>query len=153
MRRYGHKHVPYGSPGLDGSLSDKAELLAHLLEREAIDHAKAAMVGDRKHDIQAARAETPSAAKGDHLGETAFLIGRAAPHQRLTCIPSPTHCASARKLRKRLEIEPSTRDSRGHLSLILVRTRTTRMQAGVDDRRQERCALRRAVQRTLTPLA
>jgi phosphoglycolate phosphatase len=41
---------------LDGALSDKAELLAHLLGRHAIDPARAIMIGDRMHDIRAARA-------------------------------------------------------------------------------------------------
>jgi phosphoglycolate phosphatase len=40
---------------LDGAMSDKAELLAHLLEREAILPATAIMIGDRKHDMRAAR--------------------------------------------------------------------------------------------------
>ena len=40
---------------LDGSLADKRELLAHVLRTEAIDPATAIMVGDRLHDIRAAR--------------------------------------------------------------------------------------------------
>jgi len=40
---------------LDGALSDKAELLAHLLDRNGIEPARAIMIGDRKHDIRAAR--------------------------------------------------------------------------------------------------
>jgi phosphoglycolate phosphatase len=44
----------YG-PGLDGNPSDKADLLALLLERESVDPARAVMVGDRKHDMHAAR--------------------------------------------------------------------------------------------------
>lgn len=40
---------------LDGALSDKAELLAFILERHAIDPARAIMIGDRKHDIRAAQ--------------------------------------------------------------------------------------------------
>lgn len=44
----------YG-PGLDGSLSNKAELLAHLIEREGIAAADAIMIGDRLHDMLAAR--------------------------------------------------------------------------------------------------
>jgi phosphoglycolate phosphatase len=40
---------------LDGALSDKAELLAHLFEREAIPPTSAIMIGDRKHDVRAAR--------------------------------------------------------------------------------------------------
>lgn len=44
----------YGST-LDGRFDDKAELLAHLLEREALAAAETAMVGDREHDVFAAR--------------------------------------------------------------------------------------------------
>jgi phosphoglycolate phosphatase len=40
---------------LDGALSDKAELLAHLLEREAITPSSAVMIGDRKYDVRAAQ--------------------------------------------------------------------------------------------------
>jgi phosphoglycolate phosphatase len=40
---------------LDGSFSDKAELLAHIVERHAIDPARAIMIGDRKHDVRAAQ--------------------------------------------------------------------------------------------------
>jgi phosphoglycolate phosphatase len=49
-----HFERVYG-PGLEGSLSDKAELLAHLIEREAIAPASAIMIGDRMHDMHAAR--------------------------------------------------------------------------------------------------
>ena len=40
---------------LDGTLDDKADLLAHLLARESLDGARCLMIGDRKHDIHAAR--------------------------------------------------------------------------------------------------
>jgi len=40
---------------LDGTRADKAELLAYLLEREEIPAANAVMIGDRLHDIRAAR--------------------------------------------------------------------------------------------------
>ena len=40
----------YGSE-LDGTYSDKAELIAHILAQEAIDPATAVMVGDREHDV------------------------------------------------------------------------------------------------------
>jgi len=40
---------------LDGTRSDKAELLAYLLAREAIPASRAIMVGDRLHDVRAAR--------------------------------------------------------------------------------------------------
>lgn len=45
----------YG-PDLAGRLDDKAELLAHLLARERIPAARVVMVGDRAHDVLAARA-------------------------------------------------------------------------------------------------
>ena len=41
---------------LDGTRADKRELMKWLLERERIDGSKAAMIGDRKFDIAAARA-------------------------------------------------------------------------------------------------
>ena len=40
---------------LDGTRADKAELLAYLLQREAIAPERAVMIGDRMHDIRAAR--------------------------------------------------------------------------------------------------
>jgi phosphoglycolate phosphatase len=45
--------VVYGS-NLDGSLSDKTELLHHVLEREDILPQNAVMIGDRKFDITGA---------------------------------------------------------------------------------------------------
>jgi phosphoglycolate phosphatase len=44
----------YGA-ALDGTLDDKADLLAHLLARESLDGARCLMIGDRRHDIHAAR--------------------------------------------------------------------------------------------------
>jgi len=44
----------YGT-NLDGTLDDKADLLTHLLARENLDGARSLMIGDRKHDIRAAR--------------------------------------------------------------------------------------------------
>ena len=44
----------YGSE-LDGTRTNKAELIAHLLAQEQISPSKAAMVGDRKHDVLGAR--------------------------------------------------------------------------------------------------
>ncbi len=40
---------------LDGRFDDKATLLAHLAREERIDPAAAVMVGDRSHDVRAAR--------------------------------------------------------------------------------------------------
>ncbi|MDT7540610.1 MAG: phosphoglycolate phosphatase [Acidobacteriota bacterium] len=39
----------------DGSLDDKADLVARLLRVEEIDAAESVMIGDREHDIRAAR--------------------------------------------------------------------------------------------------
>ena len=44
----------YGT-SLDGLLDDKADLLAHLLTRENLAGTNCVMIGDRKHDIRAAR--------------------------------------------------------------------------------------------------
>jgi phosphoglycolate phosphatase len=44
----------YGSE-LDGVRGDKAELMAFLLDRERLAGARIAMVGDREHDMRAAR--------------------------------------------------------------------------------------------------
>jgi len=45
----------YG-PGLDGTLDDKRELLMHVIRNEGLDPAHAWMIGDRYHDVRAARA-------------------------------------------------------------------------------------------------
>jgi len=45
----------YGAD-LAGTLDDKAKLMAHLIARERLDAAACTMVGDRHHDIDAARA-------------------------------------------------------------------------------------------------
>jgi phosphoglycolate phosphatase len=42
--------------GMNGELADKAELIRHIIERENIPASDAVMIGDRKHDILAARA-------------------------------------------------------------------------------------------------
>jgi phosphoglycolate phosphatase len=39
----------------DGALDDKAELIARLLRLEEIDAAESVMIGDREHDVRAAR--------------------------------------------------------------------------------------------------
>ncbi len=52
----------YG-PELDGTRNDKAELLAHAMVELGVTPEQAVMVGDRRHDIAAARAnEIPSVA-------------------------------------------------------------------------------------------
>jgi phosphoglycolate phosphatase len=44
----------YGSE-LDGTRTDKVELLQYIIDREHLDPAECAMIGDRKHDMIAAR--------------------------------------------------------------------------------------------------
>ncbi len=41
---------------LDGKLTDKAELIAHILEKWSLEAKECVMVGDRKYDIEGARA-------------------------------------------------------------------------------------------------
>jgi Predicted phosphatases len=43
----------YGS-GLDGSLSDKTQLIAHILEREGLSLRSSVMIGDRMYDVKGA---------------------------------------------------------------------------------------------------
>lgn len=50
----GHFRLIYGSE-LDGTRTDKVELLAHLLEQERLPRAATLMIGDRKHDLIGAR--------------------------------------------------------------------------------------------------
>ena len=47
--------VVYGSE-LDGTRTDKVDLLAHVLDAEGLDPGDAIMIGDRRHDIDGARA-------------------------------------------------------------------------------------------------
>jgi phosphoglycolate phosphatase len=57
--------APYMSgefgPELDGTRNDKAELLAHALEVTGESHTGAVMIGDRRHDVDAARANRMAA--------------------------------------------------------------------------------------------
>lgn len=49
-----HFKVIYGSE-LDGTRSDKVELIAHLLAEEQLDPTQTLMIGDREHDLIGAR--------------------------------------------------------------------------------------------------
>lgn len=46
-----HFKVIYGSE-LDGTRTDKVELIRHLLDEEHLDPKRTLMIGDRKHDLQ-----------------------------------------------------------------------------------------------------
>ena len=49
-----HFKVIYGSE-LDGTRTNKVELIGHLLAEEGLDPAQPLMIGDRKHDLIGAR--------------------------------------------------------------------------------------------------
>ncbi|MNT92818.1 5'-nucleotidase [compost metagenome] len=51
----------YGSE-LDGTRTNKVELIAHLLAEESLDPAQTLMIGDRKHDLIGARSNGLEAA-------------------------------------------------------------------------------------------
>jgi phosphoglycolate phosphatase len=77
----------YGSE-LDGVRQHKGDLLAYLLEREGIDSSSAVMIGDRHHDIDAARAN------GCHAIGVTYGYGSAGElaHADRLC-DSPAHIA------------------------------------------------------------
>ena len=57
IERFGYARLfdrVYGTT-LDGSLDDKGDLMAKIIAEQGFDPARAIMVGDRKHDIAAAR--------------------------------------------------------------------------------------------------
>lgn len=68
-----HFKVIYGSE-LDGTRTDKVELIAHLLEQEKLTPASTLMIGDRKHDLIGARRNgLDAAAVGYGFGSCAEL--------------------------------------------------------------------------------
>ena len=56
-----HFKVIYGSE-LDGTRTNKVELIAHLVKEEGLDPANTLMIGDRKHDLIGARSNGLDAA-------------------------------------------------------------------------------------------
>lgn len=80
----------YGSE-LDGRFDNKAELLEHLLEVEHIDAARAVMIGDRSHDVVAAKANgIPSIGITYGYGSLDELTGAGAD----TILSSPAEIAA-----------------------------------------------------------
>jgi len=72
-----HFTLIYGSE-LDGTRTDKVELIGHLLEREGLDTASTLMIGDRKHDLIGARRNgLDAAAVGYGFGSVAELQAEA----------------------------------------------------------------------------
>ncbi len=72
-----HFKVIYGSE-LDGTRTDKVELIAHLLEKEQLPVQSTLMIGDRKHDLIGARRNgLHAAAVGYGFGSLAELQAEA----------------------------------------------------------------------------
>ncbi|MDG1579387.1 HAD family hydrolase [Pseudomonas sp. GOM6] len=72
-----HFKVIYGSE-LDGTRTDKVELIAHLLREEGLNPADCLMIGDRKHDlIGAHRNGLHAAGVGYGFGSREELLGEA----------------------------------------------------------------------------
>lgn len=72
-----HFKVIYGSE-LDGTRTDKVELIAHLLAEEKLDPAQTLMIGDRKHDLIGGRRNgLQVAAVGYGFGSAEELIAEA----------------------------------------------------------------------------
>ncbi|MDH4583915.1 HAD family hydrolase [Pseudomonas sp. BN415] len=70
------KHI-YGSE-LDGTRTNKVELIAHLLEEEGLDRGNTLMIGDRKHDlIGASHNGLHGAGVGYGFGSREELMGEA----------------------------------------------------------------------------
>ncbi len=67
----------YGSE-LDGTRTNKVELIAHLMREEGLDPATTLMIGDRKHDLIGARSNgLDSAAVGYGFGSFEELSAEA----------------------------------------------------------------------------
>ncbi|MCO8162410.1 HAD family hydrolase [Pseudomonas sp. 21LCFQ010] len=72
-----HFKVIYGSE-LDGTRTDKVELIAHLLAEEQLDPAQTLMIGDRKHDLIGGRRNgLQVAAVGYGFGSAEELLAEA----------------------------------------------------------------------------
>ncbi len=72
-----HFKVIYGSE-LDGTRTDKVELIAHLLQQEQLPAERTLMIGDRKHDLIGAKHNgLDAAAVGYGFGSFAELQAEA----------------------------------------------------------------------------
>ena len=72
-----HFKVIYGSE-LDGTRTNKVELIRHLLDEEGLDPAQTLMIGDRKHDLIGARSnglEAVAVERAARLWSEASSIG------------------------------------------------------------------------------
>ena len=77
----------YG-PGLDGSLNWKGDLLAHALSETGEDAGRSVMIGDRHHDIAAAKqVGMPSIAAAWGYGDASEWDGRSAVNQTPAEVP------------------------------------------------------------------
>lgn len=83
-----HFKVIYGSE-LDGTRTNKVELIAHLLAEEQLDPAQTLMIGDRKHDLIGARSN----------GLEAVAVGYGfGSHEELTAQAPEYHFATVREM-------------------------------------------------------
>lgn len=83
-----HFKVIYGSE-LDGTRTNKVELIRHLLAEEALDPAHTLMIGDRKHDLIGARSN----------GLEAVAVGYGfGSHEELTAEQPAYHFATLAQL-------------------------------------------------------
>ncbi|WP_434457384.1 HAD family hydrolase [Stutzerimonas urumqiensis] len=79
-----HFTMIYGSE-LDGTRTDKAELIAHLIAEERLEPAQTLMIGDRKHDLIGARANGLAAvAVGYGFGSHAELMAESPAYHYAT---------------------------------------------------------------------
>lgn len=79
-----HFTMIYGSE-LDGTRTDKAELIAHLIAEERLEPAQTLMIGDRKHDLIGARANGLDAvAVGYGFGSHAELMAESPAYHYAT---------------------------------------------------------------------
>ena len=83
-----HFKVIYGSE-LDGTRTNKVELIGHLLAEEGLDPAQTLMIGDRKHDLIGARSN----------GLQAVAVGYGfGSHEELTAEAPAYHFATLREM-------------------------------------------------------
>ncbi|MBD8492149.1 HAD family hydrolase [Pseudomonas syringae] len=80
-----HFKVIYGSE-LDGTRTDKVELIAHLLAEEGLDPQQTLMIGDRKHDLIGGRRNGLQVAAVEYGFGSAQELDAEAPEYRFTTV-------------------------------------------------------------------
>ncbi|KQQ53673.1 HAD family hydrolase [Pseudomonas sp. Leaf127] len=80
-----HFKVIYGSE-LDGTRTDKVELIAHLLAEEGLDPQQTLMIGDRKHDLIGGRRNGLQVAAVEYGFGSAQELDAEAPEYRFATV-------------------------------------------------------------------